>query len=355
MMEIKRYINYSVLFAPMRVCLIASYPPKNSGIANYSANLYGELSKLAKVRVFKWTYEGIASTLLSPLKNLRELKRVLRDYDVVHVQYVLGEYMFLFLPILCLLRKKAKLVLTLHEDYTNLRLAPLFVMFHNIFYSCADLILVHTRQHRQVLSRRLRKRTIVIPFGITPEKSKKKVRKNTMLLVGFINPWKGHDLAIKAIDVVRKDVPSAKLIIAGKPYDKKYTSRIHGLVRSLHLEKNVEFHKGFIPDKEFKKLFETSEILLLPYRRITMSAVASDVLGYAKPAIFSNIPALVDFTDRKAVYFRKGDHKDLARKMAALLKDKKKKQSIQKEFRRLAERNSWKNVAKKHMSLYEGV
>lgn len=351
----------------MKICMITSYPPKQSGIANYSKNLCEELEKKEKIKIFKWNYEGRINALLSPFKNLTRLKNALKNYDVVHIQYVLGEQMFFFLPLLFVLScfksiKKAKIIITSHEDHTNLKLKWLFLMFHDVFYSCADEIWVHTKFHRNILSKRIQKKTRVIPFGIVAFNNEvsfsktsfsNKPKNNTILLAGFINPWKGHDIAINAVNIIRKKIPNIKLILVGKAHNKKYTLYIQNLIKNLNLEYNIILKTGFIPQKEFEKLFKESRILLIPYRRTTMSAVASDTISYAKPAIFSDIPALKEFTENKAEYFKNGDYKDLAEKIINLLKNQKKQKDIEDTFKVIRTEKSWKNTAKKHYEMYQ--
>jgi len=338
----------------MKICFIASYPPKNSGLAFYTQDLLEELNKLNKVDVIRWNYESRLKMLFAPLVRIGELWNALRNYDIVHVQYVLGEFMFLFLPVLCLLSigKKAKLVTTTHEDYKNLPVHMLFVHFHNVFYSCFDLIMVHTNHHRSILSKKLQKKTVVIPFGTKPIFQKSRIKEKTILMPGFINPWKGHDTAVNAMPSVIKKIPDAKLIIVGKPYDMDFTKKIKGLVRKNKLKKNVEIHDEFVPQEQYRNFFCDSGIIILPYRRITMSAVLSDVVGFAKPCICSNLPAFREYTKGKALYFEPENSEQLAEQIVRLLTDSKLRLAMSHDLKNLAQEYSWKNVAKLTINCY---
>jgi len=338
----------------MKACFIASYPPKNSGLAFYTQDLLEELNNLNKVDIIKWNYDSRFRMLLAPILRFFEIRKALKNYDVVHVQYVLGEFMFLFLPLLCIasIGKKARLIATTHEDYKNLPLHMLFVHFHNLFYSCFDLIMVHTEHHKSILSKKLQKRTSVIPFGTKPITQKSKIKEKTILMPGFINPWKGHDTAVKAMAVVTKKIPDAKLIIVGKPYNPKFTNKIRELVKKKDLSENIEIHDEFVPHKQYRNFFCTSDIIILPYRRITMSAVLSDVVGISKPCICSKLPAFEEYTKGKALYFEPESHEQLAEQIIRLLTNNKVKHEMINELKKLAREYSWKNVAKLTLDYY---
>ena len=339
----------------MKICFIASYPPKSSGLAFYTQDLLEEMTKLNKVDIIKWNYDSKLKSFFAPLFRIRELRKALRNYDVVHIQYVLGEFMFLFLPLLCLLSigKKAKLIATTHEDYTNLKMHMIFVHFHNLFYSCFDTIMVHTEHHKSILSRKLQKRTAVMPFGTKPISQKLKIKEKTILMPGFINPWKGHDTAVKAMSSVIRHIPDAKLIIVGKPYDMSFAKKIKDLVRKNKLENNVEIHDEFVPHDQYRNFFYTSEIIILPYRRITMSAVLSDVVGISKPCICSNLPAFKEYTKGKALYFEPESSEELAEQVIKLFTNNELEEKITQDLKKLAQEYDWKNVAKLTLKYYQ--
>ena len=335
----------------MKICWITSYPPKQSGIANYSEDIVTEMQKLEKVDIFLWNYEGLVIKLFAPLVNLWRLRRVMRDYDIVHIQYVLGENMPLFLPVVCILKGKAKVVITSHEDYRNLPFARLFILFHNIFYLCADRMMVHTRYHRELFWKSLQKRTVIIPFG-TESFPQVKTKKHTVLMQGFINTWKGHDLAVQAISIVRESVPDVVLIIAGKIHNRRYWKSVERKIKELGIEHNVDLMTGFIPTNVFQRLIAQSEIVVMPYKRITMSAILSDVVGHAKPCVLSDLPSFRDYTKGKAIYFKAGDSNDLARKLSALLRSDADKKKMIRFFQKLAGEYSWPMIAKLTLESY---
>lgn len=287
----------------MKVVMITSYPPMQSGIANYSANLKKYMPDLT---IYSWNHSGLFNRLIQPIIKFFELRRLFKQYDIVHVQYHLAEYMPLFLPLLFFMPRHAGIVLTCHEDYANLP-APVR-WFHNIFYLVADLILVHTEEHRRILPKYLNVRKI--NFGV---ESKPPVSNRTeyILMPGFINPWKGQHILIEALKILKdRHGFLPKVLIAGHPHDKKYCDTM--VQKTIQDGLHVTWARGFIPNDEYLKNIQTAKLVVLPYTRITMSAVLSDVLGCATPAILSDLPAFNEFVPG-GIFFKTGDPESLAK------------------------------------------
>ncbi len=332
----------------MKICAITSFPPFPSGIARYSENLYGELSKKCKIKLFRWNYDTHYDRLKAPLKMKNELVKAFMENDIVHIQYVLGEYMFLFLPLISKIKKslpEKKLVLTLHEDYKNLPFAKNIIGFHNKHYHNADLLLVHSSMHRKDLPEDLQKKTLISSFGVRKfGGNRKKIEPNTVLMLGFINEWKGHDIAVKAIYNVKKQIPDVKLYIVGKAYDMKYTKKVEKLIDNLGLTENVIMRTEYVPDEEYDDYLNTCEMAIMPYRRITMSAVLSDLIAAKIPTVISDLEQLREYTDDKASYVPVDDSRKLAKEIISVLSQSLKRRQLSEGFEGLARRYSWENV-----------
>ncbi|MFH1850508.1 MAG: glycosyltransferase [archaeon] len=337
----------------IRVCMVTSYPPSQTGTGTYSSYLVDELSRIADVGVLKWNYSGLGR-ILAPVTGIFSLIRVMRDNDIVHVQYHLGDFQFLFLPVLCLLRciLGARVFLTLHEDYTNLPFSWLFVAYHRLFYACADVLIIHASAQRATITQRQSGRAVLIPHGVISRKAARNPGRGVVLLPGFINPWKGHDTAIRAFAGVVQKQSGARLIIAGKAHDRRYARKIQELAGELDLQDHVEFHTDFLPDKELWKLYRRAEICILPYRRITMSGILCHILSWGIPSVLSDLDSFREFTRGRAVYCRPDDHRQLSAKILGLLGSDELKNRMARDFKKLAEEYSWKNAAQKTLSLY---
>lgn len=338
-----------------RSCFIAPFPPSRSGIAKYSKILYDPLKEMADHDLIVWNYTGVHKWL-APIIHFKKLLQACDRYDIIHIQYACGDFYPLFLPSLALASKngKVKIVLTLHEQYDNVRLKHLIIWYHNFIYSFFDALVVHSPWQAAALPDSLKGRIhiqhLAIPHKIARTKSN---RGGFILLPGYINRWKGHDLALYALSDVIKHMPNIKLVIAGKPHDNAYSERLKEIVKELDLDDHVIWRSGYIPDTGMEQLYRTCDIAIVPYQRTTMSAVLSEVIAYGIPAVISDLEPFRWYTDNKAIYFKRGDAKDLARKILILLNNPKRADKIRIEFAQLSKEHSCMAIAKKTLELYK--
>ena len=120
--------------------------------------------------------------------------------------------------------------------------------------------------------------------------------------LGQVRPYK--NLLASAQAVASLDRPDVRLVIAGPPHDRALAAELerfaetHGAVRVMARK---------LGDEEFAGLVKASDAVLLPYLRVTNSAVLVDVLSAGRPviasrhAVFEEIaaraPGAVEFTE----------------------------------------------------------
>jgi glycosyltransferase involved in cell wall biosynthesis len=176
-----------------------------------------------------------------------------------------------------------------------------------------------------------------------------------MILPGFINPWKGHDLIIRALPSVHRKVPNATLLIVGKAHDQGYTAQLRNLVGELKLEQQVTIIDSYVTERQLFRHMQDADIAVLPYRRITMSGILCHVVSWNLPAVMADIPVLKEFTHGKAVYFRKDEEQDLSRKIISLLTDTARKSRMRQDFAQLSKQMSWRSVSAATFKAYESI
>lgn len=111
-----------------------------------------------------------------------------------------------------------------------------------------------------------------------------------MLFFGLIRPYKGLDDLLAALPAVKARVPDVKLVIAGEFW--KNRERYMQTIDDLGLRENIVLDSRYIPDEEVKWYFSAADVVILPYREITGSAVAKLTLGFARPAIATDVGGL---------------------------------------------------------------
>lgn len=120
-----------------------------------------------------------------------------------------------------------------------------------------------------------------------------------ILFFGFIRKYKGLDLLIKALGIIKHQTSNIKLIVAGEFYDNK--DEYHQLIKENGLENNVILHSDFIPSEEVKYYFCASDIVVQPYHTATQSGVTQIAYHFARPMLVTNVGGLAEIVTHNRV------------------------------------------------------
>lgn len=122
--------------------------------------------------------------------------------------------------------------------------------------------------------------------------------KKLLLFFGFIRAYKGLDLLLDAVSVLRQRNPAyaadMRLLIAGEFYEdeQKYQQQID----KLGIKDMLILRTDFIPDSEVRYYLCAADVLIQPYRNATQSGVTPLAYHFDKPMVVTNVgglPALV--------------------------------------------------------------
>lgn len=333
----------------MQVLMVSPYQTED-GIAAYTGYLGAELKNSVNVDIFPWNYRSHVSRIIAPLLRIPAMIGRIMASEVVHVQYVPGLFLYHLVPPLVVAKfVGTRIVLTMHEknDAGFLRhlLAPLLFL-HLLM---ADRVIVHTAEHAAQLAR-VRQKVHIIPHGI-PRVDKpctKRTVSGRILLPGFVNWWKGHDIALRACAALEHPYT---LVFLGAPHDREYADEIERLMRELQLEHQVEWTREFVSKERFAEEFCAADVVLIPYRRITMSGILAHAIAYAKVTVLADIPPFREAVPH-GVFFKSGDAADCARQLARALTDTQLRSSQEAYFETLREANSFSRAASRTIEVY---
>jgi glycosyltransferase involved in cell wall biosynthesis len=169
------------------------------------------------------------------------------------------------------------------------------------------------------------------------------VDKKIALATGFMTATKGWD-------IIRKmKLPEGWKIVIN-------TSRNHYNIEKSKLQLDnrdiINLNKGFLTEKELSALFYSADALILPYKVSSGSGVMYDGLAHSLPFISSNIEFFKEFSElglgisanRNPIEFSKG-----------LVKLDLDYQIYKKAVSKFSKLLSWKEVAIKHIDVYNSV
>jgi glycosyltransferase involved in cell wall biosynthesis len=166
-------------------------------------------------------------------------------------------------------------------------------------------------------------------FGEIVEKKKAREKlglnenKNIILFFGFIRKYKGLDLLLEAMSILKKaaiEKPQSKipiLLIAGEFYeDKKLYDE---LIEKLAIKDQLILRTDFIPDSEVKYYLSAADFVIQPYKNATQSGVTPLAYHFEKPMLVTNVGGLPDLVpDRKAGLVCEPNAEDIAKHILEL-------------------------------------
>lgn len=112
--------------------------------------------------------------------------------------------------------------------------------------------------------------------------------KKLLLFFGFIRPYKGLDLLLRALKEIKD--PSIQLLVAGEFYEDANTYKT--LIDELGIRDKLILKTDFIPDSEVKYYLCAVDVVVQPYKNATQSGVTPLSYHYEKPMIVTNVGGL---------------------------------------------------------------
>jgi len=133
-------------------------------------------------------------------------------------------------------------------------------------------------------------------FGarVTKEEARKKLGLNPhdriILFFGFIRKYKGLDILLEAMKILRQKNAGIKLLIAGEFYEDE--KPYHELIAKNDLSSLIILRTGFIADKDVKYYLCAADAVIQPYRNATQSGVTPLAYHFEKPMVVTNVGSL---------------------------------------------------------------
>jgi glycosyltransferase involved in cell wall biosynthesis len=368
--------------------------PFIGGVENYVYNLSRELVELGEsisvvcaneptagqresVKGFdvrRLSYPGkIANTNITPGLPLELLRS---DFDIIHTH--IPTPWSADWSCLAARAKGKPLVLTYHNDIVGLGLAGRVAWLYNstclpfLLRSAARIII--TQPNYIVTSSQLKNyknKVRAIPCGVDAERFKPSPsqtmsgdrsddRSRTLFFLGSLDEfhrYKGLDILLKALSIVKKEMPDVKLKVGGAG---GLLDSYKDMAEGLDLAKNVEF-LGFIPDEALLEHYHQCCAFVLPSisaEQEGFGMVLLEAMASSKPVISTDIVGVADDVKRfdAGRIVKPGDEMALAETIPEILSDEEQAEEMGRRGRRLVEEKyTWKKVAKDVLEIYREV
>ncbi len=173
---------------------------------------------------------------------------------------------------------------------------------------CCDGLMTHA----EVLARQLESTYPEVPVAShalppppverpTPDRAQARARMSLAdgsrlaLFFGLIRPYKGVDQLLEAMAKLPEDSPWT-LVVAGEPW-REIGRVLTSKVGDPSLRNRVDLRLGWVPELEVEELLAAADLVVLPYRSGTQSAVAAQALGRGIPVLSTRVGGLAEVVE----------------------------------------------------------
>jgi glycosyltransferase involved in cell wall biosynthesis len=117
-----------------------------------------------------------------------------------------------------------------------------------------------------------------------------------LLFCGFIRPYKGLDILLKALPLVLARLP-VHLLIAGECWGE--SGLYDDLISDLGLNSAVTFENRYLRNEELAVCLDLASVVVLPYRSASQSAIVQLALGRGRPVITTDVGGLSEAVEHE--------------------------------------------------------
>ena len=177
-----------------------------------------------------------------------------------------------------------------------------------------------------------------------------------VLCQGFIKPYKGIPFLLEAWQKVHASGARARLVIAGTG-EPQLLRQLEQQAAALGVQPTVDFNFRFFSAQEMGQLHEAAEILVFPYKAITMSGALMTGVSYRKPIVATKLPAFEHvLTDGETgILIDYGDVEGLASALLRLIEDPVERSRLGAATAMLEAKYSWKEIAVETKRCYQAA
>ncbi len=399
-----------------KIVMISPLPPESAGESIYTAALIDRLAVNENVRIYAITgpdaselpnSSGRVTTMniwrgrsiLYPFTLLKAIAKI-RPH-IVHVQFgphgavyggIFGEPMIVLLILLRLIGIDT--TITLHSTWMTdqveerisgyRRIGRLSILAKAMFRIFMKFLKIGTKriQLSTVKNDSLLKQKFIheyrfsdsdvdeIPHPCTPVRDRldsaealHQLRldgRSVILIFGYIRRGKGFEVALKALNKIKQEIPNVLLLIAGKVQDsdsRAYLLQLKNKSKELGVEEFVRFDSHYILDDEIPVYFSAASLILVPYTEsVGASGPIHNYAGYGTPIIAADVGYHMRETlGGTLTLFKNQDSMDLADKVITLLDDGELRKELGTRQCKYVVNESWDVAAKRTIQNYSRI
>lgn len=307
----------------MRIAFLSCFYPYRGGIAQFSDELFAELSKSHTVKAFNYSrqYPGLlfpgktqyvenpgesrGERLLDSINpfSWTRCARAIRDWnpDVLIVSWWMSFFGPSLGSVVRSMPDNIKVIALVHnaisheKRFFDIPLTRYFLRGCDAAVALSDAV---SKDIDSLTGGKLETLTLFHPiysnFGDSLPKSEALSRlgipddgRKNLLFFGLIREYKGLDLLLEAFS---KLDDSYRLIVAGEPYGS--FEKYQNIIDSSPVKERISLHLKYIADDEVKNFFCAADLVTLPYRSATQSGISAIALHFERPMLVTDVGGL---------------------------------------------------------------
>ena len=146
--------------------------------------------------------------------------------------------------------------------------------------------------------------------------------KKVLLFFGMIKKIKGLEILLNSLQEVKKVHPEIVLLIAGKSWEDNFDV-YQEIIDRKNLNENCIIHNKYIPSEDVAHYFCSTDLSVLPYKRISQSGVLMMAMSYNSAVLTSDLLPFTELitNNETGFLFKSEDVESLSDKIISVLKD----------------------------------
>jgi glycosyltransferase involved in cell wall biosynthesis len=307
----------------IRLAILGPAPPDRGGIAHETARVAAELSRLTSVRYF--TFSRAYPRWLDPRRFSRDPR--LAPAPAVPVLDYLSPRTWTSTAVKIAEERAGSLIVPWWTSFWALPVRTIFrslersspgtrrvLLCHNLAdhergafrrfltvgaFSAADAFLVHAEENRRELAKRFPRRTVAcLPLPAPDAAADREAARKRLgvdgplaLFVGLVRRYKGVETLLAAAPrIVRES--GARIAVVGEVFpDASFLTRLH---RASPMADRILWKDQYVSEEEMGMWLAASDVVVLPYREVSGSAIAARAIGARRPMAASAVGGLKD-------------------------------------------------------------
>ncbi len=175
-----------------------------------------------------------------------------------------------------------------------------------------------------------------------------------LLYVGTLQPRKNISFLIQALALLRKQIPTMKLVLVGSRSGHHFDQKIDAAIKEFQLEEQVIF-PGYVDADDLPHVYQMASVFVFPSLYEGFGIPLLEAMSMRVPAVASKQPCLEEVGGNAALYFELGNVDSLVQILYSLKATEAQKEALVTKGLARVQEFSWQKSGTALVTLYQSV